>query len=123
MKQVRRKQAAVEFMRRTAGGTLGQAATRLLLPGGTHHDWRFPAGWEFFIKAVEDAKNPHRRLEVKRLVCEGDVVVGHAHVIQGPGDPGHVVFFMFRFEGDRIAEMWAAGQPIQGESPNRDGAF
>jgi hypothetical protein len=47
-----RKQLAVEFMQRTADGTLAQAAKRLLTPGGIHHDWRFPAGWDSFLKAV-----------------------------------------------------------------------
>ena len=120
-----RKQMAVEFMRRTADGTLAQAAQRLLAPGGIHHDWRFPAGWESFLKAVEEARRsaPERRLEIKHVLCDGDFVVGHAHVIQRPGDSGSVVFFLFRFEGERIVEMWAAGQAVAGDSPNVNGAF
>jgi len=45
-----RKQLAAEFMQRTADGTLAQAATRLLAPGGIHHDWRFAGRMGFFLK-------------------------------------------------------------------------
>jgi len=50
-----RKRLAAEFMQRTADGTLAHAATRLLAPGGIHHDWRFAAGWDSFLKAVAEA--------------------------------------------------------------------
>jgi predicted SnoaL-like aldol condensation-catalyzing enzyme len=120
-----RKQLAVEFMQRTADGTLAQGAKRLLTPGGIHHDWRFPAGWDSFLKAVEEARRmaPDRRIEIKHLLCDGDFVIGHAHVVQRPGDPGSVGFFLLRFEGERIAEMWAAGQAVRADSPNIHGAF
>lgn len=120
-----RKQLAAEFMQRTADGTLAQEAKRLLAPGGIHHDWRFPAGWDSFLKAVAEAHrmSPHRRIEMKHLLSDGDFVIGHVHVVQRPGDPGAVGFFLLRFEGERIAEMWAAAQPLQGDSPNINGAF
>ena len=120
-----RKQLAAEFMQRTADGTLAQEAKRLLAPDGIHHDWRFSAGWDSFLNAVAEAHrmSPERRIEIKHLLSDGDFVIGHAHIIQRPGDPGAVGFFLLRFEGERIAEMWAAGQPVQKDSPNIHGAF
>jgi len=120
-----RKQLAAEFMQRTADGTLVRATTRLLVPGGIHHDWRFAAGWDSFLKAVAEAHrmSPQRRIEIKHLLCDGDFVIGHVHVVQRPGDPGAVGFFLLRFEGERIAEMWAVGQALQVDSPNKHGAF
>jgi predicted SnoaL-like aldol condensation-catalyzing enzyme len=112
-------------MQRTADGTLAQAATRLLPPDGIHHDWRFPAGWDSFLKAVAEAHrmSPGRRIEIKHLLSDGDFVIGHVHIVQRPGDQGTVGFFLLRFEGERIAEMWAAGQAVQANSPNIHGPF
>ena len=109
-----RKQLAAEFMQRTADGTLAQAATRLLA-----------AGWDSFVKAVGEAHrmSPERRIEIKHLLSDGDFVIGHVHIVQRPGDPGAVGFFLLRFEGERIAEMWAAGQAVQADSLNIHGAF
>ena len=106
-----RKKLAAEFMQRTADGTLAQAAKRLLAPVGIHHDWRFPAGWDSFLKAVEEVCRmaPERRIEIKHLLSDGGFVIGHVHVVQRPGDPGSVGFFLLRVEGEHIAEMWAAG--------------
>ena len=84
-----------------------------------------PAGWDSFLKAVAEAHrmSPERRIEIKHLLSDGDFVIGHVHVVQRPGDPGAVGFFLLRFEGERIAEMWAAGQVLQADSPNIHGAF
>jgi len=73
-----RKRLAAEFMQRTADGTLAQAATRLLAPGEIHHDWRFAAGWDSFLKAVAEAHrmSPERRIEIKHLLSDGDFVLG-----------------------------------------------
>jgi predicted SnoaL-like aldol condensation-catalyzing enzyme len=121
-----RKKLAAEFMQRTADGRLAQAAKRLLAPVGIHHDWRLPAGWDSFLKAVEEVCRmaPERRIEIKHLLSDGGFVIGHVHVVQRPGDPGSVGFFLLRFEGEHIAEMWAArGQGLQADSPNVHGAF
>jgi hypothetical protein len=38
-------------------------------------------------------------------------------------ESGVAVVHIFRFNGDRVVELWDVGQTIPADSPNRDGAF
>jgi predicted SnoaL-like aldol condensation-catalyzing enzyme len=40
-----------------------------------------------------------------------------------PGESGVAVVHIFRFQGDRIAELWDIGQPVPQDSPNQAGMF
>jgi predicted SnoaL-like aldol condensation-catalyzing enzyme len=42
---------------------------------------------------------------------------------QDPHAQEIVVIHIFRFEHDRIAELWDVGQPISKDSPNENGMF
>ena len=69
------------------------------------------------------AQFPNKRLMVKNVLAEGDLVVIHSNIIMKPGEPGMAVVHIFQFEGDKIVEMWDVGQAIPADSPNRLGAF
>jgi predicted SnoaL-like aldol condensation-catalyzing enzyme len=72
----------------------------------------------------EDAtKNPKKKLEIKLTLQDRDLVATYSHVQQNPGDLGVIVVHIFRFEGDRIVEMWDIGQAIPEDSPNKNGMF
>lgn len=77
------------------------------------------------LDAIETAAKaaPDREAEVKRVVAEGDYVVVHSHVRHRRGDLGAAVVHIFRFEGDRIAELWDVGQPVLADNLNLDGMF
>ena len=47
----------------------------------------------------------------------------HSHVRQNPNDRGAAVVHIFRFEGDRVVELWDMGQPVPENSPNENGMF
>jgi hypothetical protein len=34
-----------------------------------------------------------------------------------------VVVHLFRFQGDKVVEMWDLGQAVPADSPNQDGIF
>lgn len=69
------------------------------------------------------SQNPHKILEVKLAIQEGDTVAVHSHVRQNPDDLGGAVVHTFRFQNSRIVEMWDIGQPIPEDSPNKNGMF
>jgi predicted SnoaL-like aldol condensation-catalyzing enzyme len=46
-----------------------------------------------------------------------------SHVRQNPDDPGAALVHIFRFEGDRIVELWDIAQAIPADSPNKNGMF
>ena len=120
-----RKRAAVEFLRMAASGRAEEASRTFLAPGGKHHNVYFPAGWGPLIKGMMEAsrESPGTSLTVKRVLCDGDTVAVHSHVVHKPGEPGISVVHIFRFEGGRIAEMWDVGQALPADSPNLDGPF
>jgi predicted SnoaL-like aldol condensation-catalyzing enzyme len=120
-----RKQVAVEFLRLAAAGKARDVEARLLEPGGVHHNLYFARGWSALLDAMADAAKqaPDTRLDVKHVLCDGDLVAVHSHVVHRAGEAGFAAVHMFRFEGDKIAEMWDVGLPIPADSPNADGAF
>ena len=68
-------------------------------------------------------KNPHKVVEVQLALEDGDLVAVHSRVRQRPDDAGAAVVHIFRFEGDRIVELWDLGQAVPADSPNQHGLF
>lgn len=60
-----------------------------------------------------------KKLEVQRAIEEGDLVAVHSKVSLDPGGPTVAVVHIFRFEGDRIAELWDIGQVIPADAVNK----
>jgi len=121
---VDRKAIAIDFLRfGRAGDRAG--AERLVAPGARHHNAYFPAGMPALLDAMESAARtaPGRTADVKLVIAEGDYVIVHSHVRHRPGDLGASVVHIFRFDGDRIAELWDIGQPVPADMPNADGMF
>jgi predicted SnoaL-like aldol condensation-catalyzing enzyme len=119
-----RKQVAIEFLRAARRGDRDGAAS-LLAPGARHHNAYFAAGMDTLLTAIVAAAqlNPAGTMDVKHVLGDGDLVAVHSHVRQRPEDRGVAVVHLFRFVGDRIAEMWDVGQPLPADNPNRDGMF
>jgi predicted SnoaL-like aldol condensation-catalyzing enzyme len=68
-------------------------------------------------------QNPDKRLDALRALEDHDLVAVHSHVRQDPGDRGAVVVHIFRFDGNRIVELWDIGQPVLADSVNANGMF
>ena len=119
-----RKQAALTFLHR---GRAGDRATleQLVHPHARHHNPYFPAGMPALLDAMVSAalQAPDRSATVKHVISDGDYVAVHSHVQPHPQHRGMAVVHLFRFEGDRIAELWDVGQPIPEANPNADGMF
>jgi predicted SnoaL-like aldol condensation-catalyzing enzyme len=69
------------------------------------------------------AQNPNKVFEIKHTIAEGSFVVVHSHVRQKPGDLGAAIVHIFRFEQDRIVELWDVGQPVPDSAANQYGMF
>lgn len=119
-----RRAVALDFFKfGRAGDRAG--VERLLTADARHHNPYFAAGMPALLDGMMAAARtaPERTSEVKLVVADGDHVVVHSHVHHRPGDLGVSVVHIFRFEGDRIAELWDVGQPVPAETPNGDGMF
>ncbi|MGF9908635.1 nuclear transport factor 2 family protein [Brevibacillus porteri] len=119
------KENAVSFLKLVASGNVREAYQRYTGPNFRHHNPFFRGDAHSLMLAMEEnaAKNPHKILEVKRAIEEGDIVAVHSHVKQNQEDLGGAVVHIFRFQNDQIVEFWDVGQPIPDDSPNENGMF
>ena len=120
-----RKEVAIDFLRKAGSGRAREAFDRYVAPNFRHHNAFFKDDAESLRNAMDEnaAQHPEKILDIKRALEDGDLVAVHSHVRQSPGDRGGAVVHIFRFEGDRIAELWDLGQPVPEESPNEHGMF
>ena len=120
-----RKDAAISFLQMVASGKVREAYQKYVGPNFRHHNPFFRGDAQSLMTAMEEnaAKNPEKVLEVQRALEDGDLVAIHSHVRQKPADRGAAVVHIFKFQGDRVIELWDMGQPVPENSPNENGMF
>jgi predicted SnoaL-like aldol condensation-catalyzing enzyme len=93
-------------------------------PDARHHNPYFAAGMPALFDAMVAAAKASagRAMEVAHALEDGDLVAVHSRVETPTGEAVAVVH-LFRFEGDRVAELWDVGQPVPPGTPNADGMF
>jgi predicted SnoaL-like aldol condensation-catalyzing enzyme len=118
-----RKQTAVQFLQLVVAGHIDEAYQKYVDMQGKHHNPFFPAGFPALKKAMIEnhAQFQSKQLAVKNVLGDGDLVAVHSHIVLRPGESGIAAVHLFRFQGDRIVEMWDCGQPVPADSPNEDG--
>ena len=102
------KQLVVDFYQTVVVGADFSDVDRYLRPDYIQHSPQAADGVEGLREFVGEfsSEYPAARLEVKRIIAEGDLVALHSHAIRFPGDRGHSVMDWFRVEDGRIAEHW-----------------
>ena len=120
-----RKDVAVSFLQAAASGRVREAYGKHVDDAFTHHNPYFAGTADALMTGMEEnaRQNPQKRLDVLHTVEEGDFVAVHSRVQHHPDDRGAALVHLFRFEGDRIAELWDVGQEVPAETVNRNGMF
>jgi predicted SnoaL-like aldol condensation-catalyzing enzyme len=120
-----RRQAAVSFLGLASSGKVREAFDTYVATGFVHHNPFFPGGPDALRAGMEAnaTKFPHKVFEIHHTLEDGDLVAVHSRVRMNPGEAGVAVVHIFRFPGDRIAELWDIGQPVPQDSPNQAGMF
>ncbi len=120
-----RKLAAVRFLQLVEAGQIEEAYRKYVDPRGRHHNPFFPAGFPALQKGMieNQAQFPHKQLSIQHVLGDGDLVAVHSHIVLSPDGPGVAAVHLFRFQDDRIVELWDCGQPVPEASPNQDGMF
>jgi predicted SnoaL-like aldol condensation-catalyzing enzyme len=119
------KDVAVEFMRLVASGKVREAYEKHVGAGFRHHNPYFRGDAASLMKGMEEnaAKNPNKQLEIQCAIQEGDRVAVFSRVRQNPKDRGGALVHIFRFDNDRIVELWDIGQAVPEQSVNENGMF
>lgn len=119
------KDAAISFLRMIVAGKIREAYALYTIKDFRHHNPYCRGGAEGIITAMEEnhAQCPNKIIEIQHAVQEGDIVAVHSRIRMKPGDPGMAVVHVFRFNGERIAELWDIGQVPPEISPNEHGMF
>ncbi len=118
-----RKQAAVDFLQLAISGRIEEACVKYVDMQGRHHNFYFPAGFPALEKAMiaNHIQFPPKQLTVRNVLSEGDLVAVHSHIVLEAGGTSMAAVHLFRFDGDKIVELWDIGQSVPPELPNEDG--
>ena len=120
------KEAAKSFLEMAGGGKTQEAYDQYVAPSFIHHNQYFKGDRQSLLTAMQDASrsHPNKSIEIKHVYEDGDKVITHSLVIpRDAKEPNIAVVHIFRFEQDRIVELWDLGQPISNDSPNENGMF
>jgi predicted SnoaL-like aldol condensation-catalyzing enzyme len=120
-----RKQIVLDFLFLSARGDSRKAFNSYVAPGFKHHNAFFKGDSASLMLAMEeDARaRPGKIFETLRVLEDGDLVAAHSRFRLNPDDPGYAIMHIFRFEGDRIAELWDFGQAVPPDIVNENGMF
>lgn len=118
------RETAINFLNLAATGKLDEAYS-YVSPDFRHHNPYFKGDAESLKAGMAEAHKqfPNTRLEVQRVFQEGDTVAVHSRVRHSDDTPEIAVVHIFRFEGDRVAELWDVGMEAPKDSPNENGLF
>jgi predicted SnoaL-like aldol condensation-catalyzing enzyme len=119
------KDAAISFLKTIVARKIEEAYTKYVSPKMRHHNAYFPDDAQSLKQAMIEAhtKFPDTTIDIKQAIEEGELVTVLSHVTMKPSGPSVAVVHMFRFEGDKIIEMWDVGQAVPENSPNKNGMF
>ena len=120
-----KKQKALHFLELAARGDSREAFDKYVGEGFKHHNVYFKGDAETLMIAMEEAAKvqPNKIFEVKRALEDGDLVAVHSHFRLEANQPGYATMHIFRFEGDRVAELWDFGQEVPKDLINENGMF
>jgi predicted SnoaL-like aldol condensation-catalyzing enzyme len=124
-KTINIKSIAEQFLTMTASGKVIEAFDLFVSPDFRHHNIYFKGDAESLLEAmIESAENfPAKKLEIQFAIGDENRVGIYSKVIMFKDDPGTALVHFFRFDGNKIIEMWDLAQPAPNEIINENGLF
>lgn len=122
-----KKKIAEDFLNLTEKGEVDKAFELYITDSFKHHSPRFKGDRETIKAVIEKTAKRFPKLQSKRyaILEDGNFVSIHSHIRPEPHakNAGLSYIHIFRFDGNKIAELWDFGQPIPTEIANENGAF
>ncbi|GKU27415.1 nuclear transport factor 2 family protein [Clostridium folliculivorans] len=118
------KEIAKAFLQGVVTDKVREVYDLYTLPNFKHHNVFFSGDRESLLQGMLQSNEmfPNKKLTIKLAVAESPYVTLLSHVQITEGKEVTVVH-MYRFEGEKIAEMWDISQEIPQNSPNENGVF
>ena len=120
-----RREAAVFFLQLSSSGKVREAFDRYIAPTFRHHNPYFRGDAASLAAAMAEnaQQNPDKVYEVQHVLEDGDLVAVHGRARLNAVAPEMALVHIFRFENDRVVELWDIAQPAPSDSPNDHGMF
>lgn len=120
-----KKYIAQEFLKLAANGHSHEAFRLYVGKNFKHHNAYFKGDAQTLMLAMDESsrKNPYKTFKIHHALRDGDMVAVHSHVKQNSTDLGTAVVHLFKFESDKIIELWDLGQSIPKDIKNENGMF
>ncbi|MGB4959961.1 MAG: nuclear transport factor 2 family protein [Saprospiraceae bacterium] len=117
------KEIAKSFLMAAGMGQVDEAYEKYVATDFKHHNQYFEGSRVALKDAMAEAhlSSPNKQIDIKYCYIDGNTVITHSLVTKEEMDIA--VVHIFRFEGDKIMELWDLGQVISEDSPNQNGLF
>jgi predicted SnoaL-like aldol condensation-catalyzing enzyme len=119
------KRTVIAYYQMAFEGNPENAVAEYLGDRYVQHNPEAEDGPDAFIGFVHYLRNeyPELRLDIKRVIAEGNLVATHSHLILKPGEPGRALADFFRLENGKVVEHWDVIQDVPERSANSNGMF
>ncbi len=120
-----KKEIAQNFLRLASKGEAREAFELYVANNFKHHNAYFKGDRHSLMTAMEEnaVKNPNKTFEIQRAIEEGYLVAVHSRVKLSQGDIEIAVIHIFKFNNDKIVELWDFGQAVPTDIVNENGMF
>jgi predicted SnoaL-like aldol condensation-catalyzing enzyme len=124
----RNKQVVVDYYTTAFAGDPEKAVAEHFGAQYVQHNPDAQDGPEAFIGFVHWLRGeyPDLKLEIKRVIAEGDLVATHAHLDLEPANPdnhGRALADFFRLQDGKVVEHWDVIQDVPKTAANDNGMF
>jgi len=120
-----KKEIVRDFLMLAVQGKSREAFNLYVGKSFKHHNAYFKGDTETIITAMEESAEevPNKIFEIQRILHDGDLVAAHSRIIQSQFGIDMAVMHIFRFEADKIVELWDFGQAVPEDCVNENGMF
>lgn len=119
------KEIAQDFLLLSAKGKSREAFQKYTSDNFIHHNAFFKGDAQSLMIAMEEnaIKIPNKVFEIQRALVDGNFVAVHSRVQLRSPDVEIAVIHIFKFENDKIVELWDFGQTVPADIVNENGMF
>ena len=120
-----KKEIAQDFLKLASKGQSQKAFELYVADSFKHHNAWFKGDRQTLMTAMEEnaKKIPDKVFEIQRALEDENLVAVHSRVRPTPSDLGVAVIHIFKFDNDKIIELWDFGQAVPENMINENGMF